>query len=91
MAKESAPLRAVVSTELGPRSQRFEMPDGSVAIVCGPPARTDTLECGHVVTTWGGRASRRRCAECLEARNAEARRLAVEAQPPLAAPLADAE
>lgn len=64
MTRAKAPLRAVVSTELGPRSQRFVMPDGSVAIVCGPAAHIDTLECGHVVTTYGGNAARRRCGEC---------------------------
>lgn len=80
MPKPNLPLRAVVSTELGPRSQRFVMPDGSVAIVCGPPARADTLECGHVVTTWGGRAARRRCGECGEALVAAAKALAAEAQ-----------
>ncbi len=65
MPRPQPPLRAVVSTELGPRSQRIWTGTG-YAIVCGPPARTDSLECGHVVTTWGGRAARRRCPECAD-------------------------
>jgi hypothetical protein len=67
MAKPKPPLRKVVRSSLGPRSQRLTMPDGSVAIVCGPPARTDTLECGHRVVTWGNRAQLRRCEQCLDA------------------------
>jgi len=66
MAKVKAPLRSVKHSRVGPRSQRLRMPDGGVAIVCGPPPRYDTLECGHEVVTWGGRASKRRCQECLD-------------------------
>lgn len=65
MAKPKAPLRAVTATKVGPRSQRFIFPNGDTAIVCGPPPRIDTLECGHEVVTWGGRASNRRCQQCL--------------------------
>jgi hypothetical protein len=64
--KAKAPLREVVRSRLGPRSQRIAFPDGTVAIVCGPPMRTDTLECGHQVVTYGARALRRRCVECSE-------------------------
>lgn len=64
MAKAPQPLRAVVSSTVGPRCQHIVLPNGDQAIVCGDPPRTDTLECGHQVTTWGGRAARRRCPEC---------------------------
>lgn len=60
----SAPSRAVVRSQLGPRSQRIVFPNGDVAIVCGPPLRTDTLECGHKVTHHGPHRSRRRCDQC---------------------------
>lgn len=66
MAKAKAPLRDVVRSTLGPRSQRIQLPGGDVAIVCGPPMRTETLECGHHVVTYGPRALRRRCVECVE-------------------------
>jgi hypothetical protein len=42
----AAPLRTVIESRRGPRSQRIEMPDGSVAIVCGPAPYFDRLECG---------------------------------------------
>ncbi len=65
MAKAKAPLRLVTGTRLGPRSQRLTMANGDVAIVCGTPPRIDDLECGHQVVTYGNRASRRRCEQCL--------------------------
>lgn len=58
-----APLRAVVESRRGPRSERFRFPDGSVAIVCGPAPYLDRLECGHEVTAYSA-AKRRRCKEC---------------------------
>lgn len=64
MPRPKHPFQAVVSTTLGPRSTHVWTGTG-YAIVCGPPARTDRLECGHEVTTWGGRATRRRCLECV--------------------------
>ena len=64
MTAARAPWRAVTASRLGPRSQRIQLPDGGVAIVCGPAPRTDTLECGHEVVTYGGRADRRRCKDC---------------------------
>ena len=64
------PLRKVVNSEQGPHSQRIQMPDGAVAILCGPPARVDTLECGHVVTHYGPRRESRRCTECRAAQAA---------------------
>jgi hypothetical protein len=62
-----APLRHVKRSQLGPRSQRLTLPDGAVAIVCGPPLRTDTLECGHKIETYGGYRKMRRCEECRHA------------------------
>ena len=59
----AAPLRTVVESRRGPRSQRIELPDGSVAIVCGPAPYFDRLECGPDVVAYT-KAKRRRCAEC---------------------------
>jgi hypothetical protein len=64
--KAKAPLRLVVARERGPRSQRIELPNGDVAIVCGPSAYLDRLECGHEVVAYSA-AERRRCQECVEA------------------------
>ena len=63
MKRPPAPLRNVTHSKVGPRSQRITFPNGDVAIVCGPPLRVDTLECGHQVTGYN-RAQRRRCREC---------------------------
>jgi hypothetical protein len=59
----AAPLRAVVESRRGPSSQRIELPDGAVAIVCGPRPYLDRLECGHDVVGYA-KAKRRRCNEC---------------------------
>lgn len=66
MSARTAPLRAVVESRRGPRSQRIPFPDGSVAIVCGPAPYFDRLECGHEVVGYA-KAKRRRCKECAEA------------------------
>lgn len=56
-----APLRRVVHSVVGPGCR--SIPGG---IICGPPERTETLECGHTVTAYGRKGSRaRRCPQCL--------------------------
>jgi hypothetical protein len=59
----AAPLRTVLESRRGPRSQRVELPDGSVAIVCGPAPYFDRLECGHDVVAHT-KAKSRRCSDC---------------------------
>jgi hypothetical protein len=61
MTKTKAPLKRVVRSVVGPGC--YAIPGG---MVCGPPTRQDTLECGHVVTGFGRKGSRsRRCPQCL--------------------------
>jgi hypothetical protein len=65
VSRRQAPLRAVVESRRGPRSQRIELPGGDVAIVCGPAPYLDRLECGHD-GVWYTKADHRRCGECAE-------------------------
>jgi hypothetical protein len=63
--RPTPPGRAVVASEVGPRSARLRTPNGWL-ILCGiQPLRRDTLECGHVIETHDIRRTRRRCWECI--------------------------
>jgi len=60
----AAPLRAVVRSQVGPRSTEVKLIDGRRYVLCGPPPRIDTLSCGHDVLIFGPARKRRRCKDC---------------------------